>query len=100
MMHAPTPPTIPYYSLLQEELFQIRPSLLRQFFRGILCRKLSGHSKPTLIPNRAKTVSIKVDQSWFVRCRPGIRRDNPYSDSRQQVTSLQRTIDAHAHRSE
>src|SRR5438552_3201684 len=28
MMHAPTPPTIPYHSLLQEELFKIRPGLL------------------------------------------------------------------------
>ena len=63
MMHAPTPPTIPYHSLLQEELFKIRPSPLRQFLRGILCRKLSGHSKPTIIPNRTKTVSINVDQS-------------------------------------
>src|SRR6266478_2350474 len=68
MTHAPTPPTIPYYSLFHEQLFKIRPSPLRQFLRGILVSKPSGHSKHMIVSNQTKTISIDVDQSWFVRC--------------------------------
>src|SRR5437899_11418529 len=61
MMRAPTPPTIPYYSLFQEELFKIRPSPLRQLLRGILVSKPCGHSNHTIVSNRTKTVSINVE---------------------------------------
>src|SRR5207245_3702195 len=71
MMRAPTPPTIPYYSLFQEEPFKIRPSPPRQLLRGILVSKPCGHSKSTIVSNRTKTVSINVDQLWSVRVPPG-----------------------------
>src|SRR5438309_6687003 len=61
MMHAPTPPTIPYYSLFQEELFKIRPSPLRQFLRRILVSNPCRHSKHMIVSNRTKTVSINVE---------------------------------------
>src|SRR6266704_4738825 len=61
MMHAPTPPAIPYYSLFHEELFKIRPSPLRQFLRGILVSKPCGHSNHTIVSNRTKTVSINIE---------------------------------------
>src|SRR5438034_10514478 len=64
MMHTPAPPTIPYNSLFQEELFKIRPSPLRQFLRLILCRILGGHLNSRLSVGRTKTVSINIDQSW------------------------------------
>src|SRR5437879_12332872 len=70
MMHAPTPPTIPYYTLFHEELFKIRPSPLRQFLRGILISKPSGHSKHTIVSNKTKTISIDVNHSWFIRSPP------------------------------
>src|SRR5438128_4363009 len=82
MMRAPTPPTIPYYSLFQEEPFKIRPSPPRQLLRGILVSKPCGHSKSTIVSNRTKTVSINVDQLWSVRVPQG-SRNNPYSDSAQ-----------------
>src|SRR5256885_16291154 len=100
MMHAPTTPTIPYHSLLQEELFKIRPSPLRQFLRGILCRKLSGHSKPTIIPTGLKPHRLM-----------SINRDSfgvpPASDATIHIQiqvengkSFDTLIDAHVHLSE
>src|SRR2546428_10981199 len=61
MMHAPTPPTIPYYSLFQEELFKIRPSPLRQFLRRILVSNPCRHPKHTIVSSRTKTISINVE---------------------------------------
>src|SRR6266550_2239677 len=97
MMHAPTPPTIPYYSLFHEELFKIRPSPLRQFLRGILVSKPSGHSKHTIVSNRTKTISIDVDQSWFVRCPPESDATTLIQTWVWNGRSLQKIIDAHVH---
>src|SRR5439155_20251092 len=72
MMHAPTPPTIPYYSLFQEEPFKIRPSPPRQLLRGILVSKPCGHSKSTIVSNRTKPYRLMSNQSWFVRSPPWV----------------------------
>src|SRR5438445_1633951 len=100
MMRAPTPPTIPYYSLFQEEPFKIRPSPPRQLLRGILVSKPCGHSKSTIVSNRTKTVSINVESILVCSASSLGRRNNPYSDSTAEWKSLQKIIDAHVHLSE
>src|SRR5947209_5401689 len=100
MMRAPTPPTIPYYSLFQEEPFKIRPSPPRQLLRGILVSKPCGHSKSTIVSNRTKTVSINVESILVCSASYLGRRNNPYSDSAAEWKSLQKIIDAHVHLSE
>src|SRR5207247_10788093 len=97
MMHAPTPPTIPYYSLFHEQLFKIRPSPRRQFLRGILVSKPSGHSKHTIVSDQTKTISIDVDQSWFVRCPPESDATILIQTRVSNGRSLQKIIDAHVH---
>src|SRR5438132_13696711 len=83
MVRAPTPPTIPYYSLFQEEPFKIRPSPPRQLLRGILVSKPRGHSKSTIVSNRTKTVSINVESILVCSASSLGRRNNPDSDSAQ-----------------